>query len=59
MGSNLYLGVWSNQYTRQFFLSMVLIVILVACSLVILQSSVKCVDKEGCLMDHCNYRMFS
>lgn len=59
MSSNLYTGVWSNKYSRQVFLSVILLLLIAFLSICLLQASIACVDQNGCLKDHCQAAHFS
>lgn len=56
--SNLFLGQWSNQYTRHFMLTGIMVLVLGFLSLFLLQASLPCVDSDGCFKDHCKLEMF-
>ena len=59
MSKNLRGGQWSNQFTRQFMLGLLLTLAIAFFSVYLLQASLNCVDDNGCFKSHCDLAMFS
>ena len=59
MAANLYTGIWSNKYSREVFLSVVLVLLITFLSVQMLQASIACVDQNGCLKSHCDISLFA
>jgi len=57
--SNLYNGMWSNQYSRKFILGSLFIVLIFAISIGLMEAVLPCVDSKGCLKDHCDLTMLN
>ena len=49
---------WSNKDIRQFVLTILFGAIIVIIALVMLEASLRCVDKDGCLREHCQTEYF-
>jgi hypothetical protein len=52
MGS-LYTKRWSQGFTRSFVLGFFLLVLVLVMSLFLVSSGLRCVDRDGCLHEHC------
>jgi len=54
---NLYL--YSGYLSKQKFLSLSIVILILGVSIYILQNSMGCVDSSGCFKDHCQLGMFN
>ena len=44
---------WSLSYTRNFVLSVFFFLVILAMTLFMLTAGLRCVDKDGCIREHC------
>ena len=44
---------WSISYTRSFILTIICLLVVLAMMLFLLTAGLRCVDKDGCLREHC------
>jgi hypothetical protein len=51
--------IWSNQFTRQFMLGLLLLLTIAFFSIYLLQATIDPVDSNGCFKHHFDLEMFS
>jgi hypothetical protein len=44
---------WSISYTRSFILTIICLLVILAMMLFMLTAGLRCVDRDGCLREHC------